>query len=131
MGLGKINSIFVQIFLCDIVLWLLNFFFKISYVFAFFWKNWIRLTLFGFNTLLVNKWKDLVYGESFYFLIVNFYYLILTLFIANIICMHYTCIFSVFFIFIVEILVNDIKTLPRIKNKSIMLFGIVFKENYF
>lgn len=129
MGFGKINSIFVQIFLCDIVLWLLNFFFKNKLCFCFFWKNWIRLTLFGFNTLLVNKWKDLVYGESFYFLIVNFYHLILTLFIAHIICMHY--IFSVFFIFIVEILVNDIKTLPRIKNKSIMLFGIVFKENYF
>lgn len=39
--------------------------------------------------------------------------------------------FSFFFIFIVEILVNDIKILFRIKNKSIMLFGIVFKENYF
>lgn len=84
---------------------------------------------FSFNILLVNKWKDLVYGEFFYFLIVNFYYLILIFFIVNIICMYY--IFLVFFIFIVEILVNDIKILFRIKNKSIMLFGIVFKENYF
>lgn len=70
-----------------------------------------------------------MYGEFFYFLIVNLYYLILIFFIVNIICMYY--IFLVFFIFIVEILVNDIKILFRIKNKSIMLFGIVFKENYF
>lgn len=36
---------------------IIKLFFKVSYVFAFFLEelNWIRLTLFGFNTLLVNK----------------------------------------------------------------------------